>query len=281
MCQWTRTIVEHMGFLEWAIWGILAPDRFVTWMLLLGSILLVRSQMRWARRCVVGTTAFVFFICLFPVADWLLHPLEQRFPIPDLTNQQLSGIIVLSGGSNAIRTIRQGQPVLTESAERLVEFIGLALRHPEARLVVSDGAWDFEGRPLGAATAKHLFATLMLDSLSVEYEERPTSTRDNAVFSQELVQAPPDERWVLVTSARHLPRSVGAFRKVGWDVLGYPVDFLANPNSYFRFHPANSLAHLSIGLREWIALLVYRARGYTCDLFPGPTPTSWGVPVES
>jgi uncharacterized SAM-binding protein YcdF (DUF218 family) len=194
--------------------------------------------------------------------------LEQRFAVPDLSEVQVDGIIVLSGASNALATIHWNQPVLNESAERLTQGIGLAIRHPEARLVFSDGAWDLEGEPLGAVTASHVLETLGVDGLNVVYEDRSASTWENAVFTKELINPSEGECWVLVTSAYHMPRSLGAFQVVGWDVLPYPVDFRTGPGPLVRFHPAESLVKLSIGIREWIALIIYRVRGQTPSVLP-------------
>ncbi len=59
----------------------------------------------------------------------------------------------------------------------------------------------------------------------MSFEDRSRDTWENAVFTKELVQPKPGERWLLVTSATHMPRSVGIFRKIGFDVIPYPVDY--------------------------------------------------------
>lgn len=257
-----------MNYVESVVWGVLAPDRFIVWMLIIGSVLLTRSQAKWGRRFVVTATALLIAISVLPLERWFLGPLERRFVVPDLSELKVDGIIVLSGADNASRTLHWRQPALSESAERLTEGIGLALRHPEATLVFSDGAWGSTEEPIGAVTARQLLETLGADSLRVAYEERSTSTWENALFTKELVNPPRGEQWVLVTSAYHMPRSFGAFQAVGWDVIPYPVDFRTGPGTSVTFLPAQSLVDLSMGIREWIALVVYRLRGRTPRMFP-------------
>ena len=257
-----------MNYVESVIWGVLAPDRFLVWMLIIGSVLLVRSRTKWGPRWVVTATALLIVVSVLPVERWVLGPLERRFEVPDLSEVQVDGIIVLSGAANASGTLHWSQPMLSEPAERLTEGIGLALRHPEATLVFSDGAWDSTGEPLGAVTARQLLKTLAVDSLKVAYEERSTTTWENAQFTKELVNPSRGERWVLVTSAFHMPRSLGSFQAVGWDVIPYPVDFRTGPGTSVRFQPAQSLVELSLGIREWIALIVYRVRGRTPRILP-------------
>ena len=56
-------------------------------------------------------------------------------------------------------------------------------------------------------------------------ERRSRNTQENAEFSKALVAPKEGERWLLVTSAFHMPRSVGLFRKAGFAVEPYPVDW--------------------------------------------------------
>ena len=56
-------------------------------------------------------------------------------------------------------------------------------------------------------------------------ERRSRNTQENAEFSKALVKPKQGERWLLVTSAFHMPRSVGLFRKAGFAVEPYPVDW--------------------------------------------------------
>ena len=59
-------------------------------------------------------------------------------------------------------------------------------------------------------------------------EDRSRNTIENAVYSKALAQPKPGERWLLVTSALHMPRAMGAFRQAGFAVEAYPVDYQTN-----------------------------------------------------
>ena len=80
----------------------------------------------------------------------------------------------------------------------------------------------------GDAEAK--FALPLLESLGVArdritLEDHSRNTVENAVYSKAIVQPKPGERWLLVTSAYHMPRAIGVFRKAGFPVEPYPVDW--------------------------------------------------------
>ncbi len=83
----------------------------------------------------------------------------------------------------------------------------------------------------------------------------------------------PGLRYLLVTSAYHMPRSVGVFRKAGLDVAAWPVDFRSRgPQDLWRFFdkPSEGLRRVDIIVREWLGLFTYWLGGSTSELYPGP-----------
>lgn len=109
------------------------------------------------------------------------------------------------------------------------------------------------------------------ERLILERDSR--NTWENAIFTKQLVSPKPGERWLLVTSAFHMPRSMGIFRKAGFDVEAYPVDWrMGGRDDLFAFTRVGGegLAKTDIAMREWIGLLAYRAMGRTSELLPGP-----------
>ena len=60
--------------------------------------------------------------------------------------------------------------------------------------------------------ARRFFAEMGLDSGRVIYEDRSRNTFENAVYTYDLVKPAPGEKWILITSAYHMARSVGVFR---------------------------------------------------------------------
>ncbi|MFX8270396.1 ElyC/SanA/YdcF family protein, partial [Acinetobacter baumannii] len=79
-----------------------------------------------------------------------------------------------------------------------------------------------------------------------------------------LVKPKPGERWLLVTSAYHMPRSVGLFRKAGFPVEAYPVDWkVGSREDLFGYHlmGKDGLVLVDTGVREWLGLIAYRLNG--------------------
>ena len=117
-----------------------------------------------------------------------------------------------------------------------------------------------------------IFARLGGDPARIYMEPRPRTTSEDALYSAALLKPKPSERWLLVTSALHMPRAVGCFRAAGFQVEPYPVEFRTAPiASIRRFAPGSAaLSHLDTAAKEWIGLVAYRLMGKTDALFPGP-----------
>jgi uncharacterized SAM-binding protein YcdF (DUF218 family) len=164
-------------------------------------------------------------------AQWLTLALEARFERPALDNwATIRGLVVLGG-----------------DPARLKEALRLIRDHPHLRLVMS-GWGDVEMNLLGNTDA-----TLRA---RIEIEQNSLSTCSNAVYSAQLIAPGPGDRWLLVTSALHMPRAIGAFRKAGFPVEPWPV-YEANAA------PWNEVLH------EWMGLAAYRLLGCSEAFLPG------------
>ncbi len=111
----------------------------------------------------------------------------------------------------------------------------------------------------------------------VTLETHARNTAENATFTKALVKPKPGERWLLVTSALHMPRAVGCFRRVGFAVEPYPVDWTTPPRlDLASLAPADELSagllRLDKASHEWLGLLAYWLTGRTSALLPGPAP---------
>jgi uncharacterized SAM-binding protein YcdF (DUF218 family) len=252
-------------------WALLTPG-VLLWFALLYVWLRQGRNPRAGRRLLGLVVLFLAALSLCPVGHWCLSPLEQRFPPPPHDLAKVDGIIVLGGAIDLEHTVRPDRPAVDSGAERITAFVALARRYPQARLVYTGGS-GLVRKPEAreADYARPLLDSLGLDTRRVVFERDSRNTWENAVDSKALVQPQPGETWLLVTSAFHMPRSVGCFRKAGWNVIPYPVNYLGNDGGdWAKFQPEGELGDLAITEREWIGLIVYRLLGRSSNLFPGP-----------
>ena len=225
-----------------------------------------------------GFTAFLAFLIL-AVSAWtslgalMLTPLEERFQRPPLP-PRVAGIVVLGGGLEGAINLARGGYDVNSGGDRFIEAAALARRYPEAKIVISGGTGtlvlDGEG---DADTAPKLFEALGIPASRLILEKESRNTYENVENIRQLVSPAPNETWLLVTSAFHMPRSVGLFRKAAFPVLPWPVDYRTSGNEglgVMRDNPADSLQTTTMAIREWIGLIAYKFVGRIDSVFPGP-----------
>lgn len=251
------------------VWWALQPANLVFLVLCAGVALLWTRKVRQGKVLLTLLLLFLGALALFPVTAFLAKPLEGHFPTRTPPTQ-VDGIIVLGGAVHPRLTQAHAQPALNDGAERMTTFVELAQRYPEAKLLFTGGSSALMGSSLSEAeVARHFFEPYGLTE-RVLYEDRSRDTFENALLSQRLATPSDQETWLLVTSALHMPRAVGVFRKVGWSVLPYPVDFRSTGDLSFRptLDVFQELLEFNRVASEWLALLAFRLLGRTDTLLP-------------
>lgn len=247
-------------------WLLISPDSFLFFLFALTIGLLWLGKIVWAKRLSLVLLVVFFLVALFPVGEWLFYPLESRYPVnPELSN--VDGIIVLSGAEDPMRTLLWDQTIVGGAAERDLVFMMLAKKYPKAKLVFTGGASSMMYQEYKAAdVARRLFEEQGMDFTRIIFERESRNTWENAVLSKKLVMPLANEKWVLVTTGWHMPRSLGVFCQAEWKVIPYPVDFRSKPGHLMRvdWGFAGHLNDLVAGVKEWVGLLAYKWLGKSC-----------------
>jgi len=264
-----------MYFVLSKILGFLAiPSNLVIGFGILGALLLRTRFARAGWRLVIGSLILSAIMGLSPLGNVLILPLEQRFPAWNSAGDAPAGIIVLGGAVTPDVALARNEVALNEAAERMTAAVELARRYPDARIIFSGGEAGLIYGGNESEAALRLFERLGLPRERVISEDRSRNTLENALFSKQIAMPKPGERWLLVTSAYHQPRAVGMFRKVGFAVEAYPVDWRTRgPQDAFRPFPTmgEGLRRTDTAMREWGGLILHWLLGNTSELFPGPS----------
>jgi uncharacterized SAM-binding protein YcdF (DUF218 family) len=256
---------------------LLLPTNFLIVAGLVGAALLVTRFFSFGRKLLTASVVLLAFCGFSPLGSWLLYPLEQRFPPWDATKGAPDGIVVLAGAIEAELSAERGTVVFDNFAGRLIAAAALARRYPNARIIYTGGSASLvaDGAASEADFAPAAFASMGISADRILLERQSRNTQENAEFSKVLAAPKKGERWLLVTSAFHMPRSVGIFRKAGFLVEPCPVDWrLGGASDLTRSTviAVDGLARTDLATREWIGLVAYRLTGKTDALFPAPLP---------
>ncbi len=234
-----------------------------------------RPDSRWGRRLALGGLAWVVVAGVLPVGNLVIIPLEERFahlPRPK-PSDNYKGIIILGGAEDGWVSEGRGQLALNEAAERFTEAVRLARELPGTKVMFTGGVGSMWGGQEATGSVMRFLLDAGIAAERIETEAVSRNTHENALMASEVLKPRPGDRWLLVTSAYHMPRSIGLFRKAGFDVSAYPVDFRTRDKTDFK-RPFDRLSagliRADTAVNEWIGLVAYRLTGRIDDLFPAP-----------
>jgi uncharacterized SAM-binding protein YcdF (DUF218 family) len=253
---------------------LLLPTNFLIAIGFVGAILMATRFASLGRKLVIASVLLLVICGLSPLGKVLLYPLEQRFPPWDATRGAPDGIIVLGASYEPDLSVAHGAPVVRGAPDRIIAAAALARRYSDVRVVFSGGSANLISNDAREADfAGAIFESLGIDKSRLIMERRSRNTQENAEFSKALAAPKDGERWVLVTSAFHMPRSVGQFRKAGFPVEPYPVDWRVGGRDDLMTLSnvaIEGLGRTDIAIREWMGLIAYRLTGRIDELLPGP-----------
>jgi uncharacterized SAM-binding protein YcdF (DUF218 family) len=253
---------------------LVLPSNLLILLCLLGVVLMATRWRRAGKRLALASLLLLVIAGFTSVGSLLTHALESRFPPWDPARGAPDGIVVLGGGIAPALSQDFGETVVGGDAGRIIALARLARAFPNARIVYTGGDASLLGN--GPPETKFLYP--LLDSFGVArervvLEERSRNTAENAQFTKDLVAPKPGERWLLVTSAVHMPRAVGCFRRIGFSVEAYPVSW--HTRKKVELTPGwdfgKGLSRLDSAAYEWVGLLSYWLTGRTSELLPGPS----------
>jgi uncharacterized SAM-binding protein YcdF (DUF218 family) len=259
-----------------ALWVVAAPGNLLLLLVLWGAARLLASRGKRGLRLVLLAAVLMLATATLPVAEWLAAPLENRFPALADEPQRVDGIVLLGGAIHTRISQSRGRVAVNDAADRMVGAVELARRHPEARILVTGGDGSVIPRGLHEADfMRVLLIELGIAPERIVLERESRNTWENAVDSLAVAKPAPGETWLLVTTAMHMPRSVGCFRRAGWgSIIPFPVDYRTTKRIVVQltFGFPEDLGLLNLVVREWDGLVAYYALGRTDALFPAPAP---------
>lgn len=207
---------------------IIATGFFVDWFTKrhkLGKILVI-----------IGT-AFFILLSTFPFPNYLLGCLEYKYPplndeeLLDSKYSDIRYIVVLSGGIWYAKKLPITSSFSPGTLVRITEGIRLFLKckNDDMKLIVSGG----DIRPVKSAVLMaRLAKEFGIDEKNIIVEKDSLNTHDEAKLIKDMVKG---DRFILVTSAGHMPRSMALFEKYGMTPVAAPTNHYSRKNVTFDF----------------------------------------------
>lgn len=246
-------------------WLLIQPVSAVFVAFVLALLFLWCGRLVLARRFLLGVLVAYGLMLFSNVGQLLLLPLENRYQVPSFPNaDDVAGIIVLGGGFDGRVTRARGGYALGEAGDRFTEAVALALRYPEAPIIISGGDASFIGTTEGdAAIAPRFFSSMGIDAGRILLEDKSRNTYENAIMTAGLINRLKlgDGRWILITSAFHMTRTMESFATTSLNIVPWPVDFRTAGDENLvvgRDDPLRAVSEFNLAVREWIGIAIYR-----------------------
>lgn len=246
-------------------WLLVAPANVIG--ICMAMAFLCRLCRWWRGVDIFFITGFLllFAFGVMPVGPSLLAGLESRHERPAKLPDDVRGVIILGGAFDTYLSNIYHWPVLNDGVERVLDGVMLAGHYPDSTLLFSGGSGRLTHRERTEAQDMKIFMESYPEvAARTKYEDQSRNTLQNAVLSMKLVQPPSDEKWILVTSAYHMPRAAYMFEAAGWkNLILWPTDYRTKGRMDFMPHKLDILGNLyqsHLALREIIGQCVFRIR---------------------
>ncbi len=252
-------------------WALFQPSNLAA-ILAAGGLITLIIWRRLGLTLLAASAMLLITFGVLPTGQWLIAPLEARFARPsDDAIKTAAGLIVLGGTEQPGMMRSRGEPSLGFEAARLGGAAALAHRLSD-KPVIYTGGYREPGGISQADVARDFLLGVGIAKKRLILEDQSQDTAENAIYTQKILGQRADKPWLLVTSAFHLPRAVGAFHRAGMTVIPYPVAYRSSGNgvNVWNFDVAENLRISDLAMHEWIGLAAYYMSGRSATLFPAP-----------
>ncbi|AGH98010.1 YdcF family protein [Micavibrio aeruginosavorus] len=248
------------------LWAVISPMNMAAILLVFGVGLGPFFRRVGYGFCACALAIIVVFGVL-PTGSNLVVWLERQIPAPASLPDDVTGILVLGGMFETRLYNEVSGPQLNENVDRALKAMEIGRKYPQAKIVFSGGTGFLtdnartEDMDIADFLARQGYP---LDNVIFENQSR--NTYENILDSKELIQPGIGERWILITSAYHMPRAMAVIEELGWGTVIIPVPVDYRTNGQYRIAPRRldvlgELYRSTIAIKEIIGLNAYRFLG--------------------
>lgn len=243
---------------------LISPLVWVTFLLLYSFRTKIESR---AKKLRIIAVALLYICSNSFFVDELFRAYETVTPDHDLNNTHYDGAIVLGGIGSVDK--RLNKLSFNYSGDRLFQTLRLLKMNRIDKLIFTGGSGsiEFPEDKEGIYIHKYLNEIGINDSVLV-IEKDSKNTYENAVFTKKILDSLNiGNKYLLVTSAYHMPRSLAVFKKAGYtNITPYITNKVSGVRRYTFDHlfipTPDALFQLQFLLHEWVGFLVYKIKGY-------------------
>lgn len=217
------------NFIKEYIFSMLQPTAFISILLIISFILIVKGKAIGKK----SLGAALVLLCIAssdPVTEYLLHSIEGQYQAYSI-NQNDNGrpIVVLAGGYTPGSDLPASSELPSASMIRLVEGIRIHRQLNNSKLVLTGKGWADKAE---SEAMSDMATSLGVRRDKIIIEKNSMNTFEHTQYLNSLLK---NKDILLVTSALHMPRAMGLFKKAGFNPTAVPTNHILVGNySFFR-----------------------------------------------
>ena len=257
-------------YLSKILWLILNPFNIFIFITLLSIFLYFIKLKRLSLIIFLINFVFIALISFLPFGSYLIYNIEKEYHSYIKPPDQVDGILILGGATNALLYNEYDQISLNGSSERLVESVFIIKKFDKAKVIFSGGSGLVNRPDLDhAQVAKSFYKKIGIETNQIIFEDKSRNTYENIIYSKKIANPKINENWLLITSASHMKRALLIADKNNWKLIPYAVDFKNIKN--FKLIPnlelLKNLNSFQQASHEWLGLISYYLMGRTAKVF--------------
>lgn len=259
-------MIELKLMLKTVFFPFFIPSGILMLLTIFTLVSIVKKKYQLAK-ILAGCTVFFYLVfTLDPVVEFLVYQYERQYQVFDekkLTPEEKSEIkyvVVLAGGIAPGDDTPLISSIAPQTLPRLIEGIRLKRKLNIPKLVVSGRGYE----KIAESTAMQKLAIdIGVPSVDIIVENESRNTFQHTKYLKKIIGK---ERFILVTSALHMPRAIAMFTNAGFDPIAAPTNHSVVGDYHFfrinQWHPdSGNLARLD--------KLFYELYGYIWALLTG------------
>ena len=239
----------------------------VFWVLALLIISLIVKDKRKSKRLIIISVLLFYFLSNHYMVDVFLRGWE--YPVKNLpADNSYYDVGIVLGGGIITKNDDDNRLIFRSSADRGLQALQLYKQKRIRKILITAGPGSlvYQDRYESSYYRDYLIS-IGVPANDILSDSLANNTHQNAVNSKMILdKINPNGKFLLITSALHMRRSLGCYKKVGLKVTPYAVGRLSTSpyhNIEYLFIPdLDALQYWSFLTHEWVGYLIYRVSGY-------------------
>lgn len=220
-------------------------------LLVIGLIYLYTDNSKKAKKYLTVAILWIFLIGYSPFSNYLIQPLENQYKPYIKIEKDIKYVLVLGSAHVSNNEMSKLSQLSKTALMRLSEGIRIYRELDGAKLIVSGYAGD--DTVAHALVLRDVAISLGVPSSDIITQEEAKDTQEEAEYAKEIIDK---DRFVLVTSAAHMPRAIKIFESAWLNPIAAPTDYLSKEDGSFgRFPRASEIRKTESAMHEYIGTL--------------------------